>query len=117
MELTPDARRLRTVAFTDVTALTVLLTTESLLFAVFAVAFSGPSPLARSMKVDVSRRGAVVAAATLTFLASGAAVTWCDLFLHDWPPRVADWFPIVAIATGILAQPTFAWAFVWSLNR
>lgn len=105
------------MAFTEANALSTLLTTESLLFAVFAFAFSGPSAIARTMKVGFSRGIARVAAATLTFLAAGAAVAWIDLFLGAWPASFVDWFPIVAIAAGIVAQPFFAWAFVWNLGR
>ena len=67
--------------FTDLNALTMLLTTESLLFAVFAFTFAGPSPAAATMKIAFARRGARVAACTLTFLGLGAAVAWANLFL------------------------------------
>jgi hypothetical protein len=101
--------------FTGANALTTLLTTESLLFAVFALTLSGPSSLGSTMSVAFWKRSAKVGASTLTFLATGAAVAWGHLFLCDWPSAFVDWFPVLAIAAGIIAQPLFAWAFVWHL--
>lgn len=106
------------MGFTSANALTTLVTTESLLFAVFALTFSfGGSPAARVMLVSSARRIGVCAAAVLTILAGGAAVAWGDLFLSNWPSRFGQWFPVVAIAAGVLAQPLFAWMFIVNLYR
>jgi hypothetical protein len=102
--------------FTNSDAVTTLLTAESLLLAVFALAFRGPSPAGGSMSVVFSRRAATAVAATLTVLAAGAAVAWGHLFF-DKAPAGAGWFPLLAIGVAIVAEPTFAWAFRWSLRR
>lgn len=106
------------LGFTSANALTTLLTTESLLFAVFALTLSlGTTPSARVALTSSGRRLGVCAATFLTFLAAGAAVAWGDLFLTAWPDRFAQWFPAVAIAAGVVAQPAFAWLFVVNLFR
>ena len=104
------------MTFTSANAISTLLTTESLLFAVFALALSFPSsPLARTA---VSGRQIVFwAAALVTLVASGAAVAWLNLFLAHWPARFGTWFPAVAIAGGIIAQPGFVWVFVIKLSH
>ena len=104
--------------FSSANALTSLLTTESLLFAVFGLTVSlGGSPAARIDLASPSRALAVVAACVLTLLALGAAVSWVDLFIGHWPGSFARWFPICTIALGIITQPMFAWMFVRSLFR
>lgn len=106
------------MGFSSANALTTLLTTESLLFAVFALTLSfGSSPVARAVPTSAARQIATSAAAVLTFLGTGATVAWIDLFICPWPARFVQWFPAVAIAVGILAQPIFAWAFVVGLSR
>jgi len=106
------------MGFSSANALTTLLTTESLLFAVFALTLSfGSSSVARTVTTSAARQIAATAAGVLTFLGAGAAVAWVDLFVCPWPGRFAQWFPAVAIAVGILAQPVFAWSFVVGLSR
>jgi hypothetical protein len=106
------------MGFTSTNALTTLLTTESLLFAVFALALGlSGTQLARTTLASAARNMAVSAAAVLTALASGAIVAWGDLFLRDWPARFGLWFPAATIAIGILAQPVFAWVVVINLRR
>src|SRR4051812_27130288 len=109
--MAPAIATTTTTAFGSKDALAVLLTTESLLFAVFGVTFSfGAS--GRIAMADVARLMAVFAAMILPVLAAGAEVAWADLFLGDsWPDRFAGWFPALAIALGAAAQPLFAWAF------
>jgi hypothetical protein len=106
------------LAFTSANALTALLTTESLLFAVFALTLGlGANPSARVSLLSSARLLGACAAALLTVLAMGAAVAWGDLFLTDWPDRFGRWFPVVVIGVGVLAQPVFAWLLVANLHR
>lgn len=98
--------------------LTTLMTTESLLFAVFALTLSfGASSLGRTMLAAPARWMAAVAAVVLTVLGSGAAIAWGNIFLGHWPSGFVHWFPIAALAAGILAQPAFAWLIVFKLFR
>jgi hypothetical protein len=113
-----DAGQLAAMSFTSANALTTLLATESLLFAVFAVTLGlGGSPPARTSLASSARNIAVWAAGVLTILASGAIVAWGDLFLDDWPARFGLWFPSTVVAVGALAQPIFAWVVVVNLYR
>jgi hypothetical protein len=106
------------MGFNDANAVSTLLTTESLLFAVFAVTLSfGASAAARAPRPRDARRLACAAAGVLTLFGSGAAVAWADLFLDDWPRRFADWFPVATLAIGIVAEPMFAWTFVAHIYR
>lgn len=112
-------RRTRGMHFNPTQALTVLLTTESLLFAVFALTLGfGGSSLPGTVVVGVARTIATAAALVLTTLGIGAATAWVDLFicsesLHGF----AQWCPAVAIGVGVLSQPIFAWVFVVYLWR
>lgn len=104
------------MSFSSANALSTLLTTESLLFAVFALSLNiGSSPDARTMISGVG--AARCAAALLTVLATGALVAWGDVFLCHWPHRFGQWFPAAAMAGGIVAQPIFAWVFVAKVTR
>ena len=100
-------------------SLTVLLTTESLLFAVFALTLSfGSSTLGRVSLAGVARVVAIAAAAVLTVLGGGAAIAWFDVFVNGrWPNEFAAWFPAAAIALGAVCQPIFAWVFAINLVR
>lgn len=100
-------------------SLTVLLTTESLMFAVFAFTPALTSgPIGRTMLARTARKAATAAAAVLTVLGAGAAAAWVNLFLvGDWPAGFLGWFPVVAILAGIVAQPIFAWVFVAKIWR
>jgi hypothetical protein len=108
-----------TLTFTEVNALTALLTTESLLFAAFGVAIGlGSSAAALTLQAPAARKLAVVSAVVLTFVGAGAMVAWTELFIVSaWPARFGEWFPVVAIAVGIVAQPTFAGVFAWRLYQ
>lgn len=98
--------------------LTTLLTTESLLFAVFALTLALPGSAAATVMLGPrARRIALGAAFILTALASGAIVAWVDVFCDPWPDRFARWYPAVTIALGAVAQPIFAWIVVRNLYR
>jgi hypothetical protein len=104
--------------FSQANALTALMTAESLLFAVFAVTLSiGAGPTAKQADMRFVRRLAVAAAAVLTLLGIGGLISWCDLFVAEWPGRLAEWAPLVALAVGIVAQPVFAWAIAYYMTR
>lgn len=105
-------------AFGPDKSLTVLLTTESLLFAVFALALSlGTSSLPVSSPAAFARKATIVVAVVLTVLGAGAAMAWADLFIKGtWPHGFVAWFPVVAIAVGAVCQPVFAWVIVRNLN-
>lgn len=106
------------LGFTSANALTTLLTSESLLFAVFALTLSlGASTSAQVSLASAGRLIGIYAATLLTLLATGAAVAWGDVFLTDWPERFGQWFPAIVMAIGLAAQPVFAWLLVASLQR
>jgi hypothetical protein len=108
------------VTFGSDKALTTLLTTESLLFAVFALTLSfGGNSLSSVVVVDVARKMALAVAAVLTILGIGAATAWVATFLgtDPSPHGFNEWCPAAAIAVGVVAQPIFAWFFVASLRR
>lgn len=108
-----------TTIFAPDQSLTVLLTMESLLFAVFAFTLTfGTSSLMRVARADVARKVAFSAACVLSVIGAGAAAAWVDLFIFGtWPHGFVAWFPVMAIAVGLVAQPIFAWVFVASLVR
>jgi hypothetical protein len=96
-------------SFTSADALRTLLTTESLVFAVFtsAVGLAAATPFGQRFLVS-PRRLAFAAASFLTILAIGALVSWFDVFWGDWPGGATN-FSVLCILVGIVAQPVFAW--------
>src|SRR4051794_13786658 len=88
-------------------SLTTLLSTESLLFAVFALTFSfGKSSLIRGITAELGRKLAGGIAVVLTLLGTGAVTAWIELFVcGTWPPNFGEWFPVVAIVVAATAQP------------
>src|SRR5436190_1523268 len=99
------------VSFGPDRSLTVLLTTESLLFAVLALTLSfGTSSLPVKSPAAFARKATIAIAAVLTVLGAGAATAWIDLFIKGtWPQGFVAWFPVLAIAVGAMCQPIFAW--------
>ena len=103
--------------FTSASALTTLLTVESLMFAALSVAIAlsssrgGPRrllPQARSMAAQV--------AGVLTVVGFGASVAWLDIFARDGLFELTRLVPGMCIAVGIVAQPIFAWRLAMSLR-
>jgi sterol desaturase/sphingolipid hydroxylase (fatty acid hydroxylase superfamily) len=93
-----------------------LLFVETLVFAVFGLSFSFPqSELARTKNVALGRRFALWSAVIVSLLAIGAVISWCELALENWPGDFSEWFPLVMLAVGIIAQPAFAWWVVRAL--
>ena len=94
-----------------------LLLVETLMFAVFGLSFTFPeSELARHRNVALGRRFAACSAGIVSVLAVGAIVSWCAIALDSWPDDFGEWFPLVMLAIGIVAQPAFAWWVVRSLS-
>jgi len=100
-------------------SLTTLLSTEGLLFAVFALTLSfGNSSLILGVSADLGRKLAAAIAAVLTVLGIGAVTAWTELFVcSTWPSGFGEWFPVLAIVVAAVAQPMFAWVFVVRVRK
>jgi hypothetical protein len=105
--------------FTLGNALAVLLTTESLLFAAFALAVNLSAPTGRVRGWAVPGpflAGAAVVA--LAIVAAGAATAWHDIFLAeglgDDMSRVVI---AISVVTAIIVQPILALLLAMGLRR
>lgn len=99
-----------TSGLTSTSALSMMLTTESLLFAAFSVASgladrSGRRVRRFAVRPEILGAGAVV---MLVIVAAGAAAAWTDVFLSDFPSDPSQVVVAVALAVAILAQPLLA---------
>src|SRR5438128_1164899 len=105
-------------AFTAAQSLTLLLTTESLLFAAFNVGLAFALPVATER--NISKTGAYwlafFAAACLTFVASGAFVAWWQVFENHWPDGFLRPWEAVAAAVGICVQPVVSFIAVQAIR-
>lgn len=98
---------------TSTQALTTLLTTESLLFAVFSVALAfGSSGLTSVVSAGFARSMVKAVAVVLTVLGIGACTAWIEVFVGACTHGFTEWAPAFGIAVGVAAQPVFAWILV-----
>lgn len=105
-------------ASTDVgTALTALLTTESLLFAALSVsvALSGETKSGRMLVSDPFKFGAAVAL-VISVVAIGAAFAWWGAFAGGWPDGLSAGVASAVLLVPILLEPLFAWWVAASLR-
>ncbi len=99
-----------TTGLTKSGILSLLLTTESLLFAALAVAVT----LSGSSVFGASTWGppwvlAFIATAVLGVVAAAAVLAWTDLFLaHNWPTGWNSRIEALALLFAIVAQPLVA---------
>jgi hypothetical protein len=94
---------------TDPEALVILLTAESLIFAVLSaiIAFAQPGKWVPDIPASAFKLG-VAAVILLAVVALGASMSWIGVYLDNWPCSVRQMVAAVAIAVAIIAQPTFA---------
>jgi hypothetical protein len=94
---------------TDPEALVILLTAESLIFAVLSaiIAFAQPGKRIPDLPASAFTLG-VAAVALLGFVAFGALMAWIGVFTDPWPCSFRKDAIAVSIAIAILAQPFFA---------
>jgi hypothetical protein len=98
-------------------ALTALFAAESLMFASLGIAIALSSNTAVPRRLfGVARRLATASAMTLSVLATAAIFAWWDLFLSHGSTDVVTVATAIGIATGIVAQPIFAWVIATSLR-
>jgi hypothetical protein len=116
--MTPISVATVAAAFQPTTALTILLTVESLLFAGLAAAVSLSSTTTLPVSPHAAARAlALGIAAVLTAVAVGAGFAWSRLFVHAWPSRLDEQVPVICLAVGIAAQPIVAWIVVRVVYR
>lgn len=95
-------------------ALTVLLTTESLLFAAFGISITLAQETDEGRHPFVAKgRLAIVIALIITCVATGAATAWWDVFSPKWPTTWREEVQAGGIGAGIIGQPMLAWFIVW----
>jgi hypothetical protein len=99
------------------TALTALLTTESLLFAALAVsvALSGETKSGRMLVTHPFTFGSAVAA-VITVVAIGAVFAWWGAFAAGWPDNVTRGVGTSVLLVPIVLEPVFAWWVAGSLR-
>lgn len=99
-------------------SLTTLLSTESLLFAVFSVSLGfGSNAAAYKVTAKTARRVATGAAIVLTLLALGAMTAWVAVFVTPCTTHgFLGWAPALMIALGAVAQPVFGWVLARQLT-
>jgi heme/copper-type cytochrome/quinol oxidase subunit 3 len=93
-------------AFTDASAMTLLLSTESLLFAGFSLARSYAKTESQDRTWLVKPRPlAWCMVAALAVVATGAACAWATVFQGDFPRTLPDRIMALAIIFAIIVQP------------
>ena len=95
--------------FTATNGLALLLSTESLMFAAFALAANFAAPDARRVR-NMPIPGwmiAVLAVSLLWVIAAGAVVAWCRLFVGVGLVGT-DWLVALAILAPIVGEPILA---------
>jgi hypothetical protein len=93
--------------FTTAQSLTLLLTTESLLFAAFNVGLALGTPVAggRNISRASAFRLALFAVLALTAVALGALLAWWQVFVDHWPGSFLREVEAAAAVAGITVQP------------
>jgi Mn2+/Fe2+ NRAMP family transporter len=90
--------------------LILLLTVETLLIAVLAVAVSLSGPRPTGGRPFVVRGGLVVVIAlAITVVAMGAGAAWVEGYADPGPSNAGQWMETVAVAVGILGGVIFSW--------
>lgn len=99
-------------------SLTLILTVESLLFAVFAAAIGLSSVTSTPRRLLPEAKSlSVWAALVLTFLSASALVAWWYVFVDDGSWSVSALAGAAGLAVGIVALPAFAWSIARALRR
>lgn len=112
------AQQIAAGEFTLANALATLLTTESLLFAAFALAvnLTAPSKRVRAWVVPPAWLAAF-AVLGLSFVATGAGVAWHGIFVvGGWPSAFPEQVIAASIAAAIAVQPCLALGLVLGLR-
>lgn len=94
---------------TDPEALVILLTAESLIFAVLSavIAFAQPGKRVPDLPASAFTLG-VAAVVLLAFVAFGALMAWIGIYADSWPCSFRENAIAISIAIAIIAQPLFA---------
>jgi hypothetical protein len=100
------------VTFTATQALTLLLTTESLLFAAFNVGVALTTPVAggRNLTRKAAWLLAVSVSLALACVATGAFMAWWQVFVDHWPHSFFGRAEAAVALIGILVQPVVSLA-------
>ena len=97
--------------FTVANALSILLTTEGLLFAALSLAASLSAPDSRRgsrLKPTTAARLGKAAVALLSLVAFGAFVAWFEIIQNNSPGSFLECLVMFCILGAILAQPVLA---------
>ena len=96
--------------------LTLLLTTESLLFAAFNVAAGliGPTAGGRQLSAVASWVITLLVGCTLLLVAIGAGLAWWQVFGEAWPESTMRQIEGLAALGGIVVQPVIAGVVVYA---
>lgn len=93
----------------DAEALTILLTAESLIFAVLSAAIAFAQPGRRVSALPTSAFTLGLAAVTLlSIVALGALLAWVGVYGNHWPCSLRQDLIALTVATAIVGQPIFA---------
>ena len=98
-----------TSSFSYTDALTILLTSETLVFAALAVvvSFALPSTRVPNLPVSVPVLG-FIAVAFVGVIGFGAFLAWWSTFVNHWPKHFQGEAIAVTIAVAVVGQPIFA---------
>lgn len=104
---------------TTVDALTILLTTQSLLLTAFGIVVVMGTPGQRRPPNLLGGAAFVGAVAVLTQLVVGAGsgFAWSDQFLTKWPHHLAGRFVAISILVAIIGEALLATLLGWALRR
>lgn len=94
---------------TDPEALAILLTAESLIFAVLSavIAFAQPGNRVPDLPASAFTLG-VAAVVLLAFVAFGALMAWVGIYADNWPCSFRGNAIAIAIVIAVVSQPIFA---------
>lgn len=104
--------------FTATEALSILLTTESLLFAALSLTASLSAPGGRGARIP-PRRGAILgglAVLILALVALGASLAWFQIVQNNAPTGVAQCIIVYCILIAIISQPILAFLLLRGLR-
>lgn len=101
----------------DPEALVVLLTAESLIFAVLSavIAFAQPGKRVPDLPASAFSLG-VAAVVLLAVVALGAVLAWVGIYAEHWPCSFRKDAIAIVIAVAIVTQPLFAIAITRGLR-
>ena len=105
-------------SFTFTDGLTILLTSETLVFAALAVVvtFALPSNRIPRLPLSVAWMGVLVVL-FVALIAFGALMAWWSTFIDHWPAHFQGRAVAVVLAAAIVGQPLFAFLLACGLRN